>query len=89
MPARTRAALPEALAQLESVLDSEDAVTWGGLFHTRTNDGTGLPGRRGYYLGYLVVQEAGKRYSLRELARLDCGRARSVVQTALRSLRGQ
>lgn len=81
MPARTRA------AQLGSVLDSEDATTWGGLVHTRTPDGAELPGRRGYYLGSLLAQEAGKHDSLQELARLDCGRARSVVQAALRSLR--
>lgn len=87
MPARTRAMLPAALAQLETVLDSDDATTWGGLFHTRTNDGTALPGRRGYYLGYLVAREAGKRRSIQELARLDCGGARAAVQSALRGLR--
>lgn len=69
-----------------TVLDNEDAATWGGLFHRRTNDGTALPGRRGYYLGYLVAREAGKRHSLQELARLDCGGARSV-QSTLRGLR--
>lgn len=87
MPARTRAALPAALAQLEAVLDSEDAATWGGLFHTRTDDGTALPGRRGYYLGYLVAKEAGKRHTMQELARLDCSGARATVQSALRGLR--
>lgn len=70
-----------------TVLDNEDAATWGGLFHRRTNDGTALPGRRGYYLGYLVAREAGKRHSLQELARLDCGGARSRPVDAARLAR--
>ena len=69
------------------MLDNEDAATWGGLFHRRTNDGTALTGRRGYYLGYLVARKAGKRHSLQELARLDCSGARATVQSALRGLR--
>lgn len=86
MPSRTRAVLPKALAQLRDVWASEDGKTWGGLFHTRTDDGTGLPGRRGYYLGFLVAREAGKRFSLQELARLDCSRSRTVALSALESL---
>lgn len=86
MPARTRAVLPQALRQLRSVWASEDDTTWGGLFHLRTDDGTGLPGRRGYYLGYLVAREAGKRFSLQELAKLDCAAARTVALAAVDSL---
>lgn len=86
MPARTRAVLPQALAQLRSVWTSEDGTTWGGLFHTRTDDGTGLPGRRGYYLGYLAAREAGKRYSMQELAKLDCPASRRAALAAVESL---
>ena len=87
MPARTRAVLPQALTQLRSVWTSSEGSTWGGLFHTRTGDGTGLPGRRGYYLGYLVAREAGKRFSMQELAKLDCAAARKVALEAVERLR--
>jgi len=86
MPARTRAVLPQALTQLRSVWTSDDGATWGGLFHTRTDDGTGLPGRRGYYLGYLVAREAGKQFSIQQLAKLDCAASRSVALQALERL---
>ena len=88
MPARTRAVLPQALQQLRSVWTSDDGRTWGGLFHSRTDDGTGLPGRRGYYLGYLVAREAGKRFSIQALAKLDCAASRSVAAATLERLIG-
>jgi hypothetical protein len=45
-----------------------------------------LPGRFGYYVGYLVAAEAGKTRSLRELAALTPEQARPVVEASLRSL---
>jgi uncharacterized protein YjaZ len=86
MAERTRAALPAAFAQLEQVLGSDDRSTREGLFQTRGNDGTGLPTRRGYYLGYLVAQEAAKSHDVRQLAKLECGKARELVYSTVRSL---
>lgn len=86
MPAQTRAMLPQALAQLESVLDKTDAATFADLFSRRGESGT-LPKRRGYYLGYLVAKEAGKTRDLRELAKLDCGQVKAIVFSAVQKLR--
>jgi hypothetical protein len=86
MAARTRAVLPEALAQLESVLDKNDDHTFAGLFFRRGDAGK-LPKRRGYYLGYLVAQEAGKTRDVRELAKLSCGQVKEIVYSTVHELR--
>lgn len=86
MAARTRAVLPESLAQLESVLDKNDDHTFAGLFFRRGDAGN-LPKRRGYYLGYLVAQEAGKTRDIRELAKLSCGQVKDIVFSAVHELR--
>jgi len=86
MAVRTRAQLGAALADLERNLDSEDPTYFGELF--TTDDGLStLPWRRGYYLGFLVAQQAAKRHSLQQLAKLDCGAARATIGMALRELR--
>jgi hypothetical protein len=88
MAARTRAALPQALAQLESVLDKNDGPTYTDLF-SRHGDAGPLPHRRGYYLGYLVAQEAGKTRDIRELAKLNCSQVKETVFSGVRALRAQ
>ena len=45
-----------------------------------------MPGRFGYYVGYLVAAEAGRTRSLQQLASLPRDEARPVVEAALRSL---
>lgn len=86
MATRTRAMLPEALAQLEDVLDNTDEPSYADLFSRRGEAGK-LPKRRGYYLGYLVAREAGKTRDVRELARLGCGQVKSLVHSTVHSLR--
>lgn len=86
MAAQTRAVLPAALAQLEDVLDKTDERTYAGLFYG-SGDAGNLPKRRGYYLGYLVAQEAGKRRSIQELARLSCGQVKELVHATVHELR--
>jgi hypothetical protein len=88
MAVQTRAVLPAALAQLESVLDKTDDETYAGLFYGSGNAGN-LPKRRGYYLGYLVAQEAGKTRSMQELAKLQCPQIRELVHTTVSKLRTQ
>lgn len=83
---RTRQVLPAALAQLESVVDSTASSDAAGLFSIGGGDSTGLPARRGYYLGYLVAQEAARTRSLQQLAKLDCKASRDVVIGALHQL---
>lgn len=87
MAERTQAVLPAALAQLESVLDKEDDKSVGGLFYGSVDDGSGLPRRRGYYLGMLVAQEAARHHDLHALAKLGCEPVKQIVHDAIRTLR--
>jgi hypothetical protein len=87
MAERTKAVLPAALEQLEKVLDSEDGATYSGLFLSKGGDNTGLPRRRGYYLGYLVATQAAKTHSVQELASLKCEQVRDLVHSSVRALR--
>lgn len=85
MATRTRAVLPAALAHLESALDKDDEQTYADLFLMRGSDA--LPRRRGYYLGYLVAQEAGRHRDLRQLAAMTCAEAKAVVFSTVHTLR--
>lgn len=86
MAERTQQVLSAALAQLESVLDNKDHATYAGLFNAR-QDATGLPPRRGYYLGYLVAKEAAKTHDLHQLAKLNCGQVHDLVFSTVKALR--
>lgn len=81
----TRLAAPAGMAQLETVLERADRPTYLALFSTG-KDATGLPPRRGYYLGYLVAQEAGKTRSLQAIAHLDCTQAHALVAATVHTL---
>jgi hypothetical protein len=85
MAANTRAMLPAAWAQLQTVLDNTDDDAALELFSTKAKDAT-LPVRRGYYLGYLVAKEAGKTRDMATLAALDCKQVRELVGETVRKL---
>lgn len=85
---RTRANLPAAWDQLEQVLDSKDPAVNASLFEMGGKHPV-LPPRRGYYLGYLVAQEAARTHSLAELAALTCEPARQLVSRTVRALRSR
>jgi hypothetical protein len=83
--ARYRDALPDSLVQFERVADSTERSVYTDLF---TRAGTGpLPGRRGYYLGYLVAADAARTRDLHTLASLNCTQVRELVLTTVQSLR--
>ncbi|AVR94624.1 hypothetical protein [Pseudoduganella armeniaca] len=84
--AKTKAVLPAAWAQLDKVLDSTDPQVNASLFQLSSRDKS-LPQRRGYYLGYLVAQEAAKTRDVAELAKLGCGPARELVTATVRKLK--
>lgn len=69
----------QAFAQLLSVLDSRDEKVGGGLFSFE-DDGTGLPRRRGYYLGLLVAREIGTGRTLVELAHMPMSEADPLIR---------
>jgi hypothetical protein len=87
MAERTRKVLPAAFADLEKVLDTRDPKLYGELFSTSGSGLAGLPPRRGYYLGYLVAQEAARQRSVQELAKLDCQATRALVTATVAKLR--
>ena len=85
--ADTQKQLGRAWDDLYGKLESEDATARAGLFMGRGGDGTGLPARRGYYLGYLVADEIGKTMSMQQMAKLQCEAAHQAVVGAVEKLR--
>lgn len=86
--AATVAKLPESFAHLETkILESENEQLYAALFTAAGKDDSGLPARRGYYLGYLVARELGKTHSLTELAKMSCSDARKEVIATVNTLR--
>jgi hypothetical protein len=69
----------EAFAQLEGVLNSTNDKVPGGLFMFE-GDGSGLPRRRGYYLGLVVARELGKKRTLGELAHVPMSEAEPLIR---------
>lgn len=86
MAADTRKQMGRALDDLYAKLDSTDEQAYSGLF-LRKGDDSGMPARRGYYMGMLVAEEAAKSMSLQQLAKLPCDEVRPVVVAAVERLR--
>jgi len=86
--AKTEAQLPAAFEQLEQVLAKDDEALYPPLFQFK-KDQTGLPPRRGYFLGYLVAREIGKTRDLRALAKLSCHDAHDLVFSTVHALKLQ
>lgn len=75
----------EAVCTVLKALDSKDDRINKALFSSgRLN--ARLPGRFGYYVGYLVAAEAGKGRSLGDLAELSNAEVRPIVESRLKSL---
>ena len=85
--ADTQKQLGRAFEDRHGKLDSEDRTAYAGLFQGRGGDDTGLPARRGYYLGYLVAEDIGKTMSMQQMAKLDCASARTAVLASVERLR--
>lgn len=88
MVANTRAHGRQAWEDLESRLEHGLGESYSGLF-MRSGDKSGLPARRGYYLGYLVARDMGKTYSLPQLAALDCDTVRKEIFATVKRLKDQ
>lgn len=85
MAERTRAQLPEAWRQLASALDSTDRAVYAELF-SGSNKPSDLPRRRGYYLGYLIAQEAARSHDLPTLAAMGCKQVREMIDASIARL---
>ena len=84
--ADTQAQLGAAIEDLHAKLESSDPEAMRSLFQGRSTV-SGLPVRRGYYLGYLVAEDIGKTMSMQQMAKLDCASARTAVLAAVERLR--
>lgn len=82
MVSETEAKRRVAFVQLAGVLDSADERVLAGLFMF-DNDGSGLPRRRGYYLGLLVAQEVGKGRTLTVLAHMPMSEASPLIRAEI------
>lgn len=85
MAEATRRQLKASLAHLQTVLSSTDESVYSALFNA-AQDHTGLPPRRGYYLGYLVARELARDRNLSELAELSNEDAAGLVERAVAAL---
>ena len=75
----------EAVCAVRDRLDSTDRKDNAALFSSgRLSER--LPGRFGYYVGYLAAAEAGKTRSLKELAQLGNEEVRPLLEASLRGL---
>ncbi len=84
MAAATRGKLLVSLQALKPVLMSKDEGVYSELFQNGEGGAaSGLPKRRGYYLGYLVAQEIGRTHSLRAMATMPAAQAKPLVDAAI------
>ncbi|MBB1302283.1 MAG: DUF2268 domain-containing putative Zn-dependent protease [Pseudoalteromonas rhizosphaerae] len=65
-----RSRLLYSLTDLKRKFYSKNPEIYSSFFNFR-KDETNLPYRRGYYLGYILVKEIGKDYSIEELAKME------------------
>lgn len=67
---RSDAMLPQLSKLIRENFDSGEADVWKPLMANTANE-KGIPPRSGYYIGYMIATELGKKVSLQELARLQ------------------
>lgn len=66
---RTDAGMARFAKEIRNNLDSGEPEIWKPFMSAAAND-RGIPPRSGYYIGYLIASELGKKTSLSGLARL-------------------
>jgi hypothetical protein len=77
----------EAVCAIKARFDSEKQEDYRPLFNNpKETISPRLPNRFGYYVGYVVAQQAEKTYSLQQLAAMTPDQARPVVKHALDQL---
>ena len=89
IPVPLRAAVeanrPHAICSVAARLGSTKSEDYRALFNFKSTD-PALPGRMGYYVGYLVAAEAAKDHSLRELAKTQPAEVKPLVERMLARL---
>lgn len=88
LESESKASLPFLLKQARENIDSGEPEIWKPFMSAGKND-KGIPPRSGYYIGYLIAKELGKKSSLQELARLQGEDLRKKMVKALEKLEKQ
>lgn len=78
--------LQVAVCEVARRLDSEAHEDYAPLFFGNGEPPHGLPPRFGYYIGYLVAREAGRTYTIRQLAHMNFKQVRPIIGAAIASL---
>jgi hypothetical protein len=88
LDAQARPFVPQMAAELLAAADTVDAKTFGKFFVGGSQQAKrlGWPSRSGYYLGYLVAEDLGRRHSLAELAHMKGPALRAEIGEALARL---
>jgi hypothetical protein len=76
------------LNEVEKNLDSKLVETWQPFMSDAKND-KGIPPRAGYFIGYLIAQEIGKKMPMRRMAQLRGDKLRTEFIKALSKLRSR
>lgn len=80
--------LPRLLKEVRENFDSGAEEVWGP-FMAAENNSKGIPPRAGYYIGYLIAKELGKKMSMRQLAILKGDDLKKRVMKVLIKLEKQ
>jgi hypothetical protein len=80
--------VPAMASELLAAADRVDAATFAKFFEVHSDEATrlGWPPRSGYYVGYLVAQDLGRRRSLSQLAHMQGPALRAEIGRALERL---
>lgn len=88
LEARAKPFVPQMAAELLAAADKVDAGTFAKFFEGGDAEAKrlGWPSRSGYYIGYLVAEDLGRRRSLDELAHMKGPELRAEIGEALARL---
>jgi len=88
LEARAKPFVPQMAAELLAKADQVDPKTFAKFFEGGNLDAQrlGWPVRSGYYIGYLVAEDLGRRRSLRALAHMQGPKLRAAIGEALTRL---
>jgi hypothetical protein len=88
LEAQAKPFVPQMAAELLAAADRSDAKTFAKFFEGGDAEARrlGWPSRSGYYIGYLVAEDLGRRRSLKALAHIKGPELRSEIGEALARL---
>lgn len=88
LEARARPFVTQMASELLAAADRVERATFAKFFEVQSPEAErqGWPPRSGYYVGYLVAQDLGRRHSLSQLAHMQGPALRAEIGRALKRL---